>query len=106
MSSAAQLHTCELLVARLIVRAMGHRGIAAPKPEELVEDAGLRTRDLSLFGLSSLDWIGLATQLEETIGAEIPDHVLISPEDRCVEGWAKAALTAQAAQARAPHRTH
>ncbi|MFD5483431.1 acyl carrier protein [Streptomyces hawaiiensis] len=106
MSSTTQLHACELLIAGLIVRAMGDRGIAAPKAEELVEDAGLRTRDLSLFGLGSLDWIALATQLEDTIGAEIPDHVLISPEHRCVEGWAKAVLTVQTAPSRAPHRTH
>ncbi|WP_432161038.1 acyl carrier protein [Streptomyces sp. NRRL F-5630] len=106
MGSPAQLHACELLVARLIARAMADRGIASPKAEELVEDAELRAQDLSLFGLSSLDWIALATQLENTIGAEIPDHVLIRPEHRCVADWGEAVLAAQKAQSGAPNRTH
>ncbi|MFF4832681.1 phosphopantetheine-binding protein [Streptomyces sp. NPDC001315] len=106
MTDPAQLRACELLVARLVVGAMADRGIAAPKAEELVEDAELRTRDLSLLGLSSLDWIALATRLEDTIGAEIPDQVLLAPEQRCVAGWGEAVLAARTTRSGASNRTH
>ncbi|MFB7076426.1 acyl carrier protein [Streptomyces sp. NPDC056308] len=106
MTSPTQLQECELLVARMVVRALGDRGIVAPKAEELVEDPELRAQDLSLLGLNSLDWIALATQLEDTISAEIPDHMLISPAHRCVAGWGEAVMDARTAQSKAPHRTH
>jgi acyl carrier protein len=106
MTDPKQLHDCELLVARLVVGAMTDRGIDAPKAEELVEDAELRTRDLSMFGLSSLDWITLATRLEEAIDTEIPDHVLITPQRRCVAGWGEAVLAARTDQAAAPDQVH
>lgn len=86
-----------MLVARLVVRAMSDRGIDPPQARTLVEDAELRTRDLSLFGLSSLDWMALATRLEEAIGAEIPDEVLVTPQKRSVAGWGAAVLTVRTA---------
>ncbi|MFJ3719935.1 phosphopantetheine-binding protein [Streptomyces sp. NPDC090057] len=106
MTDAAQLRACELLVARLVVEVMADRGIAAPEAEELAEDAELRTRDLSLLGLGSLDWIALATRLEDMIGAEIPDQVLLAPERRCVAGWGEAVLAARTARYGAQYQTH
>ncbi|MGQ4487584.1 phosphopantetheine-binding protein [Streptomyces sp. SAS_281] len=103
MTDLTQLQACELLVAQLVVGAMSDRGINAPKADELVEDPGLRTRDLSLFGLSSLDWIALATRLENTIGAEIPDQVLVTPKQRCVAGWGQAILAARMNLSETPH---
>ena len=106
MISSAQRRACELLVARQVVRALADRGIDVPEAEELIEDAVLRTREFSLLGLSSLDWIALATRLEDAIGAEIPDHVLVSPEHRCVAGWGDAVLAVRTAQAGAHQPNH
>ncbi|MEU5049076.1 acyl carrier protein [Streptomyces sp. NPDC021096] len=106
MQNSAQRRASELLVARHVVRALTERGIDAPKAENLIEDTELRNRDLSLFGLNSLDWIALATRLENEVGAEIPDHVLVSPEYRCVAGWGEAVLAARTAQVETHQSAH
>ncbi|WEB42131.1 phosphopantetheine-binding protein [Streptomyces yunnanensis] len=82
-------------MARHVVRTLGERGISTSTAEELIEDADLRILDLSLLGLSSLDWIALATRLEDETGGELPDHVLVSPEHRSVAGWGAAILAAR-----------
>ncbi|MFJ4858682.1 acyl carrier protein [Streptomyces sp. NPDC088730] len=92
-----RLRDCELLVAGLVVRAMAERGIEPPDAAALAQDDALRTRDLALFGLDSLDWIALATRLEETIDAELPDEALITPAHRSVAGWGAAVLAASPA---------
>ncbi|MFJ9038968.1 phosphopantetheine-binding protein [Streptomyces sp. NPDC102406] len=92
LAQPERLKECELLVAGLVVQAMSERGIEPPAARDLAQDAELRTRDLALLGLSSLDWIALATRLEETIEAELPDEVLVTPESRSVAGWGAAVL--------------
>ncbi|MCG8969535.1 MULTISPECIES: acyl carrier protein [Streptomyces] len=101
LAQPEQLKECELLVARLVVQAMSERGIEPPDVRDLAQDAELRTRDLSLFGLSSLDWIALATRLEETIDAELPDEALVTPGGRSVAGWGAAVLAARPTEPRA-----
>lgn len=80
----------ELLVASQIVETLAGLGMHLMTTRELVDDPDLRSRDLALFGLSSLDWIGLAARLEAQTGLELPDHVLLESEHRCVDGWAEA----------------
>ncbi len=89
--SARQIE-CDLLVATHVVRALADCGIHSPEARELIENPCLLSRDLALLGLGSLDWIALATQLETETGVQLPDHVLVETEHRCVRGWAKALL--------------
>ncbi|MGX1853058.1 phosphopantetheine-binding protein [Streptomyces sp. NPDC055299] len=105
MPSSTERRACELLVARHLVLALANRGIEAPAAEELIKDASLRTREFSLFGLNSLDWIALATWLEDEISAEMPDQVLLSPEHRCVAGWSEAIFATRTAQPEAHQLT-
>ncbi|MEU1467088.1 acyl carrier protein [Streptomyces sp. NPDC005761] len=86
---------CERLVADLVVQALAERGISAPEAGELVGNAELRSLDLALLGLNSLDWTALASRIEDASGTEIPDQVLVRPESRCVAGWGEAVFAAR-----------
>lgn len=86
----ARREECEVIVASHVVRALVSRGIEISTVGELLRDKSLRLRDLALLGLGSLDWMALATQLEDATGVELPDLVLLEPEHRCVTGWAEA----------------
>lgn len=83
---------CDLLVATHVAQALADCGINSPEAEELIESPSLRSRDLALLGLGSLDWIALAIQLETETGVQLPDHALVETEHRCVRGWANALL--------------
>ncbi|MEU8508755.1 acyl carrier protein [Streptomyces brevispora] len=88
---------CDLLVADLVVQALAEQGLPAPDAGELVGNTELRSLDLALLGLSSLDWIALASRIEDAIGTEIPDRVLVRAESRCVAGWGEAVFAARTA---------
>ncbi len=90
---------CDALVSHRLVQTLTALGLDAPDPQDFTGDSELRTRDLALFGLSSLDWIALATAIEQEIGAEIPDGTLVTPEQRCVAGWGEAVFAARATAA-------
>jgi acyl carrier protein len=92
---SARQDAYDLLVATYVVAALADRGIHGPGAEELIENPSLRSRDLALLGLSSLDWIALGIQLETATGLQLPDHVLVESEHRCVGGWAKALLSGE-----------
>ncbi|MEV0747099.1 acyl carrier protein [Streptomyces sp. NPDC050273] len=86
---------CDRLVADLVVEALTERGISAPDAGDLVGNAQLRSLDIALLGLNSLDWTALASRIEEASGTEIPDQVLVRPESRCVAGWGEAVFAAR-----------
>jgi acyl carrier protein len=95
----------ELLVATHVVRALAALGVHAPTVDQLINDDDSRVRDLALLGLSSLDWMALATRLEYETGLEIPDHALTQSRHRCVAGWATALADRKASNEAAPYST-
>lgn len=97
-SDGTRLLELERLVARLVARRLsGTPGIGAEEAESfLAEIDQQRHTDLSLLGLSSLDWMALATEVEELSGTELADEVLLDPEKRSVAGWAACLCSAGA----------
>ncbi len=94
-SDSARTGAYELLVATHVFRVMSKYDTRVASAAELVSDADLRTRDLAVLGLGSLDWMALATALEQATDRELPDRVLVDPQQRCIAGWAAALATAE-----------
>lgn len=80
----------ESLVADLVAEVLVDRGTDPATARQLRTDRSLWSRDLTSFGLGSLDWISLATRVEAETGVELPDEALLEPRHRCVEGWSEA----------------
>jgi hypothetical protein len=97
----------DLLVATHVVQVLANLGINTIGVGDLLENQDLRSRDLAALGLGSLDWIDLAARLESDTGVELPDHVLLEPEHRCVGRWAEALSTGRVAYpATRKHEAH
>ncbi|AJC59856.1 phosphopantetheine-binding protein [Streptomyces sp. 769] len=82
-----RMNACERLVAATLIEIMKAKGEIALQEIDLVEDETLRGKDFALFGLSSLDWMELASRVEKLAGVELDDAVMIDPEIRSIAGW-------------------
>jgi acyl carrier protein len=89
------------VVAAAVAAKLAASGITNPDAEDLGRDPELGRRDFAALGLNSVDWMDLATTLEDAFGLEIPDEVLLDADNRSVCGWS-AHLVSLSAADRAP----
>lgn len=75
------------VVAVAVAEKLATAGIAALSANDLAEDRELRRCDFAALGLSSVDWMDVATRIEDVLGVELPDEVLLDAENRTVSGW-------------------
>lgn len=84
---ARRLPDLERLVATAIAEKLAESGSSAASSDALLADHFLRHRDFTGLGLNSLDWMDVATRLEDELGIELPDEFLLDAGRRSVAGW-------------------
>lgn len=74
-------------MATAIAEKLAESGSSADSSEALLADQSLRHRDFTGLGLNSLDWMDVATRLEDELGIELPDEFLLDAGRRSLAGW-------------------
>lgn len=78
-------------IARAVAGAVGDKLLGSGAfpfiADALISDPELAQRDFTELGLSSVDWMDVATRLEDLLHVEIPDDVLLDADKRSVAGW-------------------
>ena len=87
-SEIERLRQSERQIAGVVVERLAETGDCSFQVDDILADDVLRHRDLALLGLSSLDWMRLATRLEAEFGVELSDAAMLDPARRSVAGWA------------------
>ncbi|HEV2887355.1 MAG TPA: acyl carrier protein [Jatrophihabitans sp.] len=76
-------------MAEVVADKLESSGGPALSADALLSDAQLRERDFAGLGLTSLDWMDVATRLEDALGVELPDELLLDAGSRSVAGWSE-----------------
>jgi len=80
-------------IARTVAEAVADKLVCSGAPtftaDALLEDPELSWRDFASLGLNSVDWMNVATALEEVLGVELPDEMLLDAGSRSVAGWSE-----------------
>lgn len=76
-------------MARIVAARLERSGVRGIPADALSDDPRLSRLDFAALGLNSVDWMGLATEVEDAFGIELPDEVLLDPEHRSVAGWSE-----------------
>lgn len=84
---ARRLHDIERLVAAVLAEKLAQSGASTVSGDALLADQALRNRDFMSLGLNSLDWMDVATTLEDELGIELPDGFLLDTDRRTLAGW-------------------
>jgi acyl carrier protein len=74
-------------VGAVVAEFLAQGGGGAPTAEELIHDQKTRCEDFAHLGLNSLDWMEVATLLEQEFGVEFPDALLVDPACRNIAAW-------------------
>lgn len=77
----------EQLVAAMIAEKLTQSGALKITGELLLSHPQLPARDFTSLGLGSLDWMDAATKIEEALGIELPDELMLDPAVRTLAGW-------------------
>lgn len=88
MSDVHQQCTIEYIVAAAVTDVLLRSGVSILPAALLADDRDLARRDFAELGLTSLDWMDLATILESQLDFEFDDSALLDSECRTIVGWA------------------
>lgn len=78
----------ERAVAAAVADRLARAGGTVVPAAELLADPELMHREFAALGLDSVDWMSVATELEDLMGLELPDELLLDADRRSIAGWA------------------
>lgn len=81
------MRAIERLAAAALAEKLTQSGTSGVSVDDLLVDQALRNRSFMSLGLNSLDWMDLATRLEDMLGVELPDELLLDIDRRTLAGW-------------------
>jgi acyl carrier protein len=77
------------IVAAIVASKLERSGVRGVSAEALLAEPELSRRDFAALGLSSVDWMDAASDVEDAFGIEFSDDVMLDAAQRSVAGWSE-----------------
>jgi acyl carrier protein len=77
------------VLAAIVAAKLERSGVPGVSAHALTTDPELGGRDFAALGLNSVDWMDVASEVEDAFDVELPDEVLLDAEHRSVIGWSE-----------------
>ncbi|WP_435174217.1 acyl carrier protein [Actinacidiphila sp. bgisy145] len=84
-----QMRRIRYAMAQIVSVRLERSGVRGVLADALSDDMRLGRVDFAALGLNSVDWMGLASEVEDAFEIELPDAALLDGAHRSVAGWSE-----------------